>query len=114
MVELTLQIPNSLARQIEPISVWLPTITESSVASFKSAQVKKESDDLIAFLSNNPKPQKVLRYKISGNSQNRVSDLLRQNRENSLNPEQNKELDEWEKFNHICTILSAQTMKRAA
>jgi hypothetical protein len=113
MVELTLQIPNALARQIQPISDWLPTIIELSVANFKSSQVKKESDNLISFLSSNPKPQKVLKYKISEESQNRVCGFLEQNRNNLLKPLEIQELDEWEKFNNICITLSAKAMKLA-
>lgn len=111
MVELTLQVSNSLAQKIQPISVWLPTIIELSVATFKSSHVKKASNDLIAFLSNNPTSHKVSQYKISEKTQNRVSDLLEINRKKNLSSSELKELDEWEKFNHICTILSAKAMK---
>ena len=111
MVELTLQIPNSLAQQIQPITNWLPTIIELSVANFKSSHVKKASDDLIAFLSNNPTSTKVLKYKISDKSQKKVSELLSANGERTLNSSEEKELDEWEKFNNICVMLSAQTLK---
>ena len=111
MVELTLQVSNSLAQKIQPISVWLPTIIELSIANFKSSHVKKVSSDLIAFLSNNPTSTKVSHYKISEKAQNRVSDLLEINREKNLSSSELKELDEWEKFNHICTMLSAQAIK---
>lgn len=111
MVELTLQIPNSLAQQIQPISNWLPTIIELSVANFRFTQVKKASDELIAFLSNNPSPNKVLKYKISDESQNRVSELLNKNGIETLNSNENGELDEWQKFNNICFHLSAQSLK---
>lgn len=111
MVELTLQIPNSLAQQIQPISNWLPTIIELSVANFKSSHVKKASDELIAFLSNNPTPEKVLKYKISEKSQNRVSDLLAKNGDGTIKSSEDKELDEWQKFNNICFHLSAQSLK---
>lgn len=111
MVELTLQIPNSLAQQIQPISNWLPTIIELSVANFKCLQVKKASDELIEFLSNNPTPKKVLKYKISDESQSRVSELLAANGERTLNSSEDNELDEWGKFNNICFHLSAQSLK---
>lgn len=111
MVEMTLQISNSLAQKIQPISVWLPTIIELSVANFKSSHVKKASNDLIAFLSNNLTSRKVSQYKIAPKAQNRVSDLLEINRENNLNSTELKELDEWKKFNQICTMLSAQALK---
>jgi hypothetical protein len=111
MVELTLQVPNSLAQQIRPISNWLPTIIELSVANFTASQIKKESDELIAFLSGNPKPETILQYKISDNSQNRVSQLLEKNGTGRINSTESKELDEWQKFNNICFRLSAQTLK---
>lgn len=111
MVEITLHIPNSLAQQIQPISNWLPTIIELSVANFRFTEVKKASDDLIAFLSNHPTPKKVLRYKISDESQNRVSELLNKNGIGTISSDENKELDEWQKFNNICFHLSANTLK---
>lgn len=111
MVELTLQIPNSLAQQIQPISSWLPTIIELSVANFKFSHVKKASDELIEFLSSNPNPKKVLKYKISDESQNRVSELLKKNGDGTINSTEDNELDEWQKFNNICFHLSANTLK---
>ncbi len=111
MVELTLQIPNSLAQQIQPISNWLPTIIELSVTNFRYTQVKKASDELIAFLSNKPNSTKVLKYKISDESQNRVSELLYRNGVAALNSKENAELEEWQKFNNICFHLSAQILK---
>lgn len=111
MVELTLQIPNSLAQQIQPISNWIPTIIELSVANFKASNVKKASDELIEFLSSNPTPKQVLKYKISDKSQNRVSELLAKNGDETITPNENKELNEWQRFNHICFHLSAQTLK---
>lgn len=111
MVELTLHIPSSLAQQIQPISNWLPTIIELSLANFKCSHVKKASDDLITFLSNNPNPHKVLEYKISDKSQKRVSELLSANGERTLGANEENELDEWEKFNNICITLSIQILK---
>lgn len=111
MVEMTLQLPNHLATKIKPISDWLPTIIELSLANFTFSQVKKASDDLISFLSNNPTAKKVSQYKISDKSQKRVSELLEKNGDGTINPNESTELDEWSTFNNICIRLSIHALK---
>lgn len=111
MVEMTLEVRDSLAPQIQSFGGWLSTIIELAAANFKTSAPQKASAELIDFLSNNPTPQEVLNYEISSAAQERVSFLLDLNREEEIGEAENKELDEWEKFNHICTLLSAQAAK---
>lgn len=113
MIEMTLQLPNYLATKIQPISNWLPTIIELSLSNFTSLQVKKASDDLIAFLSSNPTVQKVSQYKISDRSQKRVSFLLENSGDGTIKVSESNELDEWSAFNNICVRLSVQALKLA-
>ncbi|MGI8638837.1 MAG: hypothetical protein ACR2MG_02645 [Pyrinomonadaceae bacterium] len=111
MVEMTIEVRDSLAPQIQSFGGWISTIIELATANFKMSAPQKASAELIGFLSTNPLPQEVLNFEISDAAQERASFLLDLNREQEIGEAENKELDEWEKFNHICILLSAQAAK---
>ena len=111
MTEMTIEVRDSLAPRIQSFGVWLSTLVELAAVNFKTSAPQKASAELIDFLSNNPTSQAVLNHEISNAAQERVSFLLDLNREEEMGEAENKELDEWEKFNHICILLSARAVK---
>ena len=111
MVEMTLQVRDSLAPQIQSFGGWLSTIIELAAANFKTSAPQKASAELIDFLSQNPSPPEVLNRSISDEAQERVSLLLELNREGETDENLQNELDEWMKFQHICILLTAKAAK---
>ena len=59
MVQLTMQVPDELARRIQPIGSWLPTVIELSLIGFKTLAAATAAETM-QFLSKNPDPQEVL------------------------------------------------------
>ena len=55
MVQLTMQVPDELARRIQPIGSWLPTVIELSLIGFKTLAAATAAET-IQFLSKNPDP----------------------------------------------------------
>ncbi len=112
MIQMTMQVPDDLARRIEPIGSWLPTIIELSLTGFKTVAVAV-STEVIQFLLNNPSPQEVINYHISEKAQARLQRLLVLNKSGILSEDEQLELDELERLEHIIVLLKAQVASQS-
>jgi predicted amidohydrolase len=108
MSEVTVQVPDKLAQRLRPMSPWLSTVLEFSLAGFKTQAVQTVSE-IIAFLSTGPTPAEVAAYTVSERSQQRLRRLLTLNEAGLLSLEEQAELDEIEQIEHIMTMLKART-----
>ena len=112
MIQMTMQIPDDLARRIEPIGSWLPTIIELSLVGFKTVAVAAATE-VIQFLAQNPTPQEVIDYHISEQAQARLQRLLVLNESGILSEDEQLELDELERLEHIVVMLKAQVANQS-
>lgn len=112
MIQLTMQVPDDLARRIEPIGSWLPTIIELSLVGFKTVAIAAATE-VIQFLATNPTPQELLNYHISEQAQNRLQRLLVLNESGILSEDEQLELDELERLEHIVVMLKAQVANQS-
>lgn len=110
MIQMTMQVPEKLAKRIQPISLWLPTILELSLIGYKTLATQTASE-LIEFLSKNPTPQEVLDYHVSEDRQERLRRLLTLNREGMLSELEILELDELQKIEDVMIFLKARIAK---
>ena len=108
MVQMTMQVPNDLAKRLQPIRYWLPTILELSLVGFKTLAIETATE-IIQFLSANPSSQDVINYHVSKRAQARLRRLLALNEVGELGEKEKRELDELQKIEHIIIILKAQT-----
>jgi len=111
MVQMTMKVPEELAKRLRPIRSWLPTVLELSLVGFKTLATQTASE-IIAFLSTNPTPQEVLDYHASERSQTRMQQLLTLHKEGLLGKSEQLELDELEKIEHILIMLKAQVAEQ--
>jgi hypothetical protein len=111
MVQLTMQVPDELARRIQPMSAWLPTIIELSLIGFKTLATAA-STEVIEFLSKNPSPKEVLDYHVSDTAQARLQRLLTLNEAGSLSEAEQLELDELQRLEHVIVMLKARIAKQ--
>lgn len=112
MVQMTMHVPDDLARRIEPIGSWLPTIIELSLAGFKTVAVAAATE-VIQFLLQNPSAKEVIEYHISEKAQTRLQRLLVLNESGILSADERLELDELERLEHIIVLLKAQVSSQA-
>lgn len=112
MIQMTMQVPDDLARRIEPIGSWLPTIIELSLVGFKTVAIAAVTE-VIQFLAQNPSPQKVIAYHISEQAQSRLQRLLVLNESGILSEDEQLELDELERLEHIIVMLKAQVANQS-
>lgn len=113
MVQMTMQVPDELAKRIQPISSWLPTIIELSLVGCKTLATRTASE-VIEFLLNNPSAQEVIGYHVSDEAQVRLRRLLALNEAGILAESEQLELDELQKIEHIIVMLKARIMAQRA
>lgn len=107
MVQITMQVPDQLARQIMPARRWLPAVLELSLARLKTPAAQTSSE-IVDFLLSNPTQDDVLAYHASDQAQRRLQRLLALNEASLLSEEEQAELAELEQLEHIIIMLKAQ------
>jgi len=117
-VELTLQVPNRVARRLEPIRDRLPALLSQIAEAqppFSSPPVMTRPvniplayAEVIEFLVSGPPPREITAFKISEKAQARLRKLLDKNRESLLTSAEQAELDLYEQIEHVMILLKAR------
>jgi len=107
MVQMTMQVPEELAKRIQPIQVWVPAILEISLVGCKTLATETATE-IIQLFATNPSPQEVLDYHASERAQSKLQRLLALNAAGLLGEDEQRELDELEKIEHTIIKLKAQ------
>jgi hypothetical protein len=106
MATLTLELPDSLAQRIQPLSRWLPTILEINLLPLQTP-ASQTAKEIIDFLASNPSTKTVHHYYASEKAQARMSELLDLNRESLITSDELAELDELIALASLITTLKA-------
>jgi len=107
MIDMTFTIPDELAERLEPIGPWLPTVIELGLLGFRTRAAAAVSE-VVGFLATNPSPNEVLKFHLSDEAQMRLRRLLALNSEGVLSLEEQEELDELARLEHVLVMLKAQ------
>ncbi len=111
MAQLTLQVSDELAEQIQPFGSWLSTIIELSLIGCKTA-ASATATEVIQFLSTDPTSQEVLHFHVSNQAQERLQRLLALNESGLLSESELQELDELQKIEHIVIMLKTRVAEQ--
>ncbi len=111
MVQLTMHVPEDLAKRIQPVRSWLPTILELSLVGFRTLATETATET-IHFLLTNPSPQEVLNYHASERAQQRLRRLLTLNGAGLLGETEQLELDELQRIEHTLIMLKAHLARQ--
>ena len=71
-------------------------------------------EDVLEFLASGPSTQQVVDYRPSAVAQKRFSALLDANRQRSLSPNEEEELDHYIQMDRMLSLLKAKSYKRLA
>src|SRR5690606_23280148 len=107
MIDMTFTVPDELAERLEPIGPWLPTVIELGLLGFRTRAAAAVSE-VVGFLATNPSPSEVLKFHLSDEAQMRLRRLLALNSEGVLSLEEQEELDELARLEHVLVMLKAQ------
>ena len=69
-------------------------------------------DDLLDVLAESADPNRLLAFRLSGEQQARLDELLEKNREGTLTDEESSELDAYERFEHLVRLLKARLLQK--
>jgi hypothetical protein len=122
MVEITIQVPDALAKHLEPVQERLPDLLAQLIADAQlgsaldailSQQLSVESApayvEILDFLASGPEPEEIINFRVSTEVQERVSQLLEKNRESTLTQSENAELDLYVQIDQIMTLLKIRS-----
>lgn len=107
MVQLTLQVPDELADRIKPMVPWLAVVLELGLLGCRTPAAATAAE-VMGFLSQDPTPTQILDFRVSGRAQERLRRLLTLNAAGMLGEEEQVELDELQKIEHIVIMLKAR------
>lgn len=120
MAQLTIQIPDELAKRLEPLQNRLPElllkILETNKFSTKTEpEIKADTTDIAAvyqevldFLIKRPTPEEIATFKVSPQAQARLEILLEKNRQAILTSPEIVELDVYQQVEHLMILLKAR------
>jgi len=73
----------------------------------------KAYDEIVDFIAAGSTPESLLRFQPSDESRERVSLLIRKEREDGLLPEETTELDDYMKLEHLMRMAKARARARS-
>jgi hypothetical protein len=106
-VQLTIDISDKLARQMQPEREHLEEILQLGLQLHR-AQVSGLRREFLAFLARGPRSNEIIAFQPSPEAVQRVRDLLERNRAGSLSPEEDAEMDDIAELDHVVTQVKAQ------
>lgn len=110
MAELTIDIPDELAARVAP---WREQMAEIIELGLRGLTLRGEVyGEVVDFLASGPSPQAIGAYHASAGAEARVAELLEKNQQSRLTPDEQAELDDYERLNHLLMLIKAQAQRR--
>jgi hypothetical protein len=105
MAKITLEVPEELAKQLAEIGDRLPELLTLSLKQPPlPAHIYRY---ILDFLASNPTPQKIAEFQPTTEMQERWRTLLIRSKTGDLTPAELKELDEYERIEHLIIMMKA-------
>lgn len=106
MAEILLEIPDEMEERLRPMSAWLSAVLELGLCGLRTPAVQTASE-IVDFLAAGPAPSEVLQYHVSDRAQTRLHRLLALQTGGQLSLEEQAELDELGRIEHILIRVKA-------
>jgi hypothetical protein len=112
-VQLTIEIPDQLARQLEPERERLPEIIARGLRRTWSAGSALRRE-LISFLARRPSADEIIAFRPSEQATARVQELLRRDQEGVVTAAEEAELDEMCEVDRFVSLIKAEVSAQRA
>lgn len=109
MLEMTIQVPEPLAEELSSQRERLPEVLAYGLQQL-SPLPNEIYQYILQFLVSNPSAEEVLGFGPTPSMQARINLLMEKNRNGSLTPLEERELDEYIQINHLVTMLKARAL----
>lgn len=108
-MQLTIEIPDKLARELEPEREHLAEIIARGLRrTWSGASTLRR--EVISFLARQPTAKEILEFRPSAEATARAQELLGRNREAALTPEEEAELDEICEIDRFVSLIKAEVL----
>lgn len=111
MVEITLQVSESLAERLQPMREQLPEILETLLRRNRSLSLRAYAQ-VLEFLATTPSLEEILNFHPSPAIQTEVSCLLQRRKTEALLPDEEAELDRIGDLEHMLIALKARARQQ--
>jgi len=112
-MQLTIEIPDQLARQLEPERARVAEIIARGLRRSWSVNSNLRRE-VVAFLARQPTADEIVAFRPSVAATARAQELLRRNQESALTAEEEAELDEMCDVDRFVSLVKVQVLKQAA
>ena|SRR5256885_131614 len=112
-MQVTIEIPDGLAAQLEPERGRLGAILARGLRRSwsRSSPIRRE---VISFLARRPSAEEILHFRPSPAMVERCSELLERNRQGDLTPEEEAELDEIADLDRMVSLIKAEVLAQTS
>ena len=111
MVEITLQVPESLAERLQPVREQLPEILEIGLQYSRPLSIRAFAK-VLEFLATAPTPAEILTFRPTPALQTQINRLLSKNKAGTLTADEESELDRVGDLEHILIALKARAQQQ--
>lgn len=108
-MQVTIEIPEPLARQLEPERGHLPEIIARGLRRTWTAGSALRRE-VISFLARRPSGDEIIAFRPSAEAAARAQELLRRNVEGALTPAEAAELDEMCEVDRFVSLIKAEVL----
>ncbi len=112
-MQLTIEIPEELARRLEPERSHLVDIIWRGLGE-SAPRAKSAVDEVVQFLARRPSPVEVIAFHASDKAQTRLRFLLDKNRDGWLTEAEEAELDTMQTLDELVMLVKLQARGQAA
>ena len=113
-VQITIEVPDSLGKQLNRFQDRLPEALERGIRELESEQPENYQDEskIVELLVSRPSPEQVLGIRPSPEFQRRVSDLLARSKTDSLTRLEEAELERYLTLEHLVRLAKAHAFQQ--
>lgn len=103
MATITIEVPDDLMEQLAPLSDQLPELLRQCLHQpTLPAEVYRH---VLDFLTSKPSPEQIYAFRPTLEMQERLKTLLVRSKNGETTPAEQKELDEYERIEHLIVML---------
>ena len=110
-MQVTIELPDELARQLEPERQHLAEIIRRGL-QLRQPGGLSIVEEVFDFLGRRPSPGEIIAFNPSEKSLQRLRELLDKNRESALTAEEEMELDTLQSLNHLFALIKLQARQQ--
>jgi len=105
MPKITLEVSEELSQQLEQVGDRLPELLALSLQQLAiPAEIYRY---ILDFLASNPTPEQIAQFQPTPQMQERLRTLVTRSKAGELTPIELKELDEYERIEHLMVMIKA-------